>query len=160
MRNQRERRGDKYIYPYGLFEVVDSQIPYPVDKLRKIDVSKLKKMHDIVIKYGKTQDKGVRDEGNLVYLVSEIQRMVEKQTDLVVIAAVAMEKMTKNHPFWDGNHRTAWELGRFILLLSGHRLEVTLKEAVEFMRKIDSKNIPKEKIIEWINNRLVATRGP
>ena len=84
--------------------------------------------------------------------------MAKAGEDIVSIAAFVIERIVKDHPFWDGNHRTAYEMGRFILILSEYRLSVSVDEAVTFMRKIDSGNLSRKEIEKWLEARLSPTK--
>jgi death-on-curing protein len=86
--------------------------------------------------------------------------MASERSDGPSIAAAVIETVVKDHPFWDGNHRTAFELGRLICLLFGYRLNLTVEEAVAFMRLIDSQKLPTGEIKRWIIERTVPTKEP
>lgn len=83
---------------------MNSPLEYPLEKLQRLNLEKIKEIHGVSIRCGKTQNEGVRDEGTLVHIATEIRKMAEKQKEGLSIAAMAIEKITKNHPFWDGNH--------------------------------------------------------
>jgi death-on-curing family protein len=102
----------------------------------------------------------VRNEGSLDRIADEIHKMAKGHKDSSLIVARAMELLVKDHPFWDGNHRTAFELGRLICLLFSYRLDVTVEEAVAFMRNIDHQDMPVEKIQKWAKERLVPMKEP
>ena len=76
------------------------------------------------------------------------------------IAAFAVERMVKGHPFWDGNHRTAYELGRLICIFFNYRLDLTIEEAVGFMRRIDEEDLPAAEIAKWFEARKTPMKGP
>jgi death-on-curing family protein len=135
-------------------------VSHPIEKLMRIDSTRIKKVHAVSIRYGKTFSTGVRNEGSLDSAADEIHKMAKGHKDSSLIVARAMELLVKDHPFWDGNHRTAFELGRLICLLFGYRLDVTVEEAVSFMRNIDHKDMPVEEIQKWVDERRVAMKGP
>ena len=86
--------------------------------------------------------------------------MAKAGKEVSTIVAIAMERIVKDHPFWDGNHRTAFELGRFICVLFGQRLDVTVDEAIGFMRAIDGNALPTSQIQNWIDERIVPMKAP
>jgi death-on-curing family protein len=131
---------------------------YPKDELSRINVDRIKKIHTVSTKYGKTFSTGVRDAGSLVQIATEIERLIDHQKEMDLLMAVAMERVIKYHPFWDGNHRTAFELGRFICVLFGYRIDVTVDEAVTFMRKIDDKDLSTKQIRQWIKKRVIPMK--
>lgn len=137
---------------------VNDRAPYPSEKLIRIDSERIKKVHAVSVRYGKTFSQGVRDEGSLERAADEIRKMAQERKNGPSIAAKAIELIVQDHPFWDGNHRTAFELGRLICLLFGYRLNVTVEEAVAFMRMIDDRNMPFKNIQDWIDERLVAMK--
>jgi death-on-curing family protein len=138
---------------------VKDQARYPLSRLERIDAARIKRIHDVAIRFGKSFSTGVRDEGSLERLEQEILKMAKAGKAGSAIAALAIERIIKDHPFWDGNHRTAFELGRFICILFDRRLDVTPNEAIGFMRAIDGKDLPTSQIQEWIEERSVPMKG-
>jgi len=132
---------------------------YPLAKLERIDVSRIKRIHEVSIRYGKSFSPGVRDEGSLERLEREILKMAKRKENVSSIVAAVIERIVKDHPFWDGNHRTAFELGRFICVLFGKRLDVTADEAIGFMRTIDGSDLPTLQIRKWIEERIVPMKA-
>ena len=128
------------------------------EKLKRIGVRELKKIHQVCIQYGKTFDRGIRDIATLDMIAGKIQSYAAKESPIVSISAYVIHDIVKNHPFWDGNHRTAFETARLMLIMFGYRLDVTVKEAEEFMRKIDSKNLSQNDIEKWIKENLKELR--
>ena len=133
---------------------------YPIQDLHRITVELLKHIHSVSIRFGKTFSPGVRDEGSLVNIATRISKMASDRSDMSSIAAFAVERMVKDHPFRDGNHRTAYELGRLICIFFNNRLDVSIEEAVSFMRRIDDENLPADEIARWIEERKTAMKGP
>lgn len=138
---------------------VETASQYPIAKLERIDVSRIKRIHEVSIRYGKSFSPGVRDEGSLERLEREILTMAKRKEDVSSIVAIAIERVIKDHPFWDGNHRTAFELGRFICVLFGKRLDVTADEAIGFMRTVDGSDLPASQLRKWIKERIVPMKG-
>jgi death-on-curing family protein len=131
------------------------KLQFPLDKLMRIDTELMKEIHSRCIQYGKTFNTGIRDEGSLVQIHTEFLKLVEQKKDMITISSSIIERIIKYHPFWDGNHRTAYELGRFILIIFEHRLDVPLEEAVHFMRTIDDKDLTLKDIKSWIKKRII-----
>jgi death-on-curing family protein len=143
----------------ALITIVKNPAPYPVEKLTRIDSDRIKRIHAVSIRYGKTFSENVRDAGSLDRIAEKIRKMAQKRKDGSFIVARSMELLVKDHPFWDGNHRTAFELGRLLCLLFGYRLNATVEEAVTFMRMIDDHDIPEEEIQKWVDERIVVMKG-
>jgi death-on-curing family protein len=135
-----------------------NNVEYPLEKLKRINPEKIKQIHLISIKYGKTQDTGIREEGSLINIADGISKMAVNRKDMVTIVAYVLEKLVKYHPFWDGNHRTAYELGHFICILFGYRLDIIPSQAIEFMRRIDSENLSARMIKTWVKEKAVAMK--
>jgi len=66
-------------------------------------------------------------------------------------AAVLLHAITKNHPFLDGNKRTAFISAYILLTVNGYKLIATNQEAIDFMLNIasNSKNKIKD-ISSWL----------
>lgn len=65
-------------------------------------------------------------------------------------AAAILESMAINHPFVDGNKRTAWVL--MLIILSDYDLDVTIDEDARYQLVIDvaSGQLRFEGIVEWL----------
>lgn len=74
------------------------------------------------------------------YLYSSIWKM----------AAALLQSMVKNHPFEDGNKRTAYFTTMRFLRINGYSLEAKIEEAVNFMVKVDVGDLTLEKITYWL----------
>lgn len=77
--------------------------------------------------------------------------------DLFTKGAALGESLIQNHPFVDGNKRTAWEAMRTCLEENGTRLHVSPNEIVEFVLLIARGNLPTEKIAAWLRGRSRGT---
>ena len=128
------------------------------EKIGKLDAKRILRIHDISTKYGKTHSQGVRDQATLEMIANTLNRMVNKQEKPERIAARISELITKYHPFWDGNHRTAFEVAQFIMTMFDFKIEVDESEATQFMRDIDTKNLSTSVIENWIKRRI-KSRG-
>jgi death-on-curing family protein len=130
----------------------------PYEKLKRIGTRELKRVHEMCTQYGKTFDRGVRDQATLEMIAFTIQSHAQKESPMESIVSTVIHDMVKNHPFWDGNHRTAFETARLILVMFGYRLSVTPKEAERFMRNIDSENLTQDAIEIWLKDNLKELR--
>lgn len=75
-----------------------------------------------------------------IYLYSSIWQM----------AAALLQSMVKNHPFDDGNKRTAYFTTMRFLRINGYSLEARQGETIEFMVKVDVKNLTLNQIATWL----------
>ena len=112
------------------------------------------KIHNEAIKIGGAWDSGIREPGSLFHITEILKEMVREKEDIVVIVARLMAFIIKEHPFWDGNHRTAFETAQLILRAFGHEMRIDREEAERFIRSIDKPTIKEETIIEWIKKNM------
>jgi death-on-curing protein len=105
---------------------------------------------------------GVRDLG---LLESALARPVNKfaygQTDLTTLAAAYGFGIARNHPFIDGNKRTAFASIIVFLGLNGHELVARPEEATAIMLGVAAGEIGEDRLARWLANNsrgLVAPR--
>ena len=65
-------------------------------------------------------------------------------------AAALLHSLVKNHPFDDGNKRTAYYSTKRFLLLNGWVLFSNTNDTVKFMVSVDVKNLTLDEIVEWL----------
>jgi death-on-curing protein len=121
-----------------------------------IKIEEVEKIHDILIeKFGGS--KGIRDRGILESAINRPYQTFDK-IDLypttVEKAAAIFESIISNHPFVDGNKRTAYVLMKLILLENNLDLVVGQNEKYEFVIKAAKGEWRFEEIKGWINNNL------
>lgn len=82
---------------------------------------------------------GLRDGG---LLESALNRPLHRHSygteEIAELAAAYAFGLGKNHPFFDGNKRSAWIALRFFLSLNGYRLSYSTQEAVEMVLALAS----------------------
>ena len=109
-------------------------------------------LHDLMVKrFGGSH--GLRDLGLLESAVARPQATFDG-TDLYPTiyekAAALLQSLLKNHPFVDGNKRTALTSAGVFLKLNGYKLTNTHKEEVEFAVRVDNQHLSLEEIAEWL----------
>jgi death on curing protein len=72
---------------------------------------------------------GIRDPGGLESALFRPQ--TGYYTDIVAEAAALLESLLVNHPFVDGNKRTAFAVADIFLRLNGHRILASPDDAYE-----------------------------
>nr|WP_062069422.1 type II toxin-antitoxin system death-on-curing family toxin [Demequina sediminicola] len=73
---------------------------------------------------------------------------------LVSQAAAMLEALCQNHPFDDGNKRTAWMLTTVFLRLNGAPLDpVDNDEAAEFVESVVEHRYTTDEIAAWLSER-------
>ena len=65
-------------------------------------------------------------------------------------AAALLQSLLKNHPFVDGNKRTALTSAGIFLKINGVNLKNYHEEEVEFAVRVDNKNLSIEEIASWL----------
>ncbi|MEP2667616.1 MAG: type II toxin-antitoxin system death-on-curing family toxin [Cyclobacteriaceae bacterium] len=113
-------------------------------------------IHDILIeRYGGT--KGIRDKGalesalNRPYQTFDSKQLYPEPIDK---AAAIFESLITNHPFIDGNKRTAFVLMR--LMLMEHKTDIvgSENEKYNFVIKAASGELTFDQIKDWITNSI------
>ncbi len=109
-------------------------------------------IHNAVIaKYGGGTS-GIRDEGLLESaLARPINSHAYGQTDLCALAASYAYGIARNHPYIDGNKRTAFVTACLFLQTNG--LEVTMDEAIATTAMLDlaAGKISEEEFATWLH---------
>jgi death-on-curing protein len=70
-------------------------------------------------------------------------------------ASALLHSLVKNHPFDDGNKRTAYYSTKRFLYINGYNLHPDVKTIVPYMISVDVDNIPREKIAKWLKSHCV-----
>ena len=95
---------------------------------------------------------GIRDVSLLQSAVARPEAAFDGKdlyTDLITKAASLMHSIIKNHPFVDGNKRTAITSASIFLLRNGLRITASNKELEGFTRDIASKDVELNEITGW-----------
>lgn len=95
---------------------------------------------------------GVRDLGLLESAVARPQATFEGADlypDLFQKAAALMESLAHNHPFVDGNKRTAITAAALFLGQNGHRLQTSNEELERFTFLVVTERPPLDEIAAW-----------
>ena len=95
---------------------------------------------------------GIRDIALLQSAIARPQASFDNNDlypDLFTKAASLMHSIIKNHPFIDGNKRTAITSASIFLQRNNYILTASNKELEQFTLKIASENIEIEKIANW-----------
>ena len=72
-------------------------------------------------------------------------------------AAAILESIIKNHPFVDGNKRTAWLACFVIIKLYNHKLTLSEKEAYDFVIEVASSHMEFDYIVSFIEKNTTST---
>jgi len=109
---------------------------------------------DQVARYGGAQ--GVRDHGLLEAALFRPQ--TGYYADLIEEAAALWESLSQNHPFIDGNKRTAFAVTYTFLVINGARLSANAAETEDFMLDLYRQGtFSFEKLVPWLRNHVETT---
>jgi death-on-curing protein len=100
---------------------------------------------------------GLRDEGLLSSALARPQNLLaygEPRPDLASLAAGYAYGIASNHPFIDGNKRTALVAARTFLILNGVDLDATQDEKVLTFLNLAEGVISEEELADWIRKRI------
>jgi len=103
---------------------------------------------------------GLRDEGLLESaLARPLNRYAyEAMTDIVELAATYAVALSSNHPFIDGNKRTAFLAAGLFLEKNGWRLTASPVDATLTMIKVAAGEMDIETLARWIGASAQTTR--
>ena len=98
---------------------------------------------------------GIRDLGLLESAVARPQATfdgADLYPELFLKTAALMESLSQNHPFVDGNKRTAITAAAMFLQLNGFRLQITNAEMERFTMMVVGERPSLESITAWFKD--------
>ena len=99
---------------------------------------------------------GLRDEGLLdSALARPLNRVAYETPDYADLAAAYAYGLAKNHPFVDGNERTAFMGTGLFLALNGYRLTASQVDATSAMLALAASEIEEAEFARWIRDHSV-----
>ncbi len=94
---------------------------------------------------------GIRDEGLLDSALARPEQLLSYgQPDLFDLAAAYVHGILRNHPFLDGNKRTAFLTGYVFLARNGKLLNAPEAEATQVTLNLTTRKITEEKFADWL----------
>lgn len=72
--------------------------------------------------------------------------------DIYLKAGALIQSIVKNHPFIDGNKRTAFITTYNFLALNGIKITTGKREIVKFMVSVANKNLSVDEISSWLKS--------
>lgn len=98
---------------------------------------------------------GLRDASLLESaLARPVNRWNYGQDDPAELAAAYAFGIARNHPFIDGNKRTAWVIARLFLAINGHKLKFTAEDAIKMMLALAAGELTEQSVTDWLRERL------
>ncbi len=100
---------------------------------------------------------GLRDGASLESALerARMRWVYEPAADLATLAAAIGHGVARNHPFLDGNKRTAFQLMYVFLGLNGLRIEAREPEIVRVMLALASDALPENDLAAWLRAHTV-----
>lgn len=104
--------------------------------------------------------RGLRDTGLLESALARPvnQHLYKPEVDIPELAAAYAFGLAKNHPFVDGNKRTAFLALGLFLAVNGWRLETTQIDAIETMLSLANGALDEGSLASWIRGRSVREK--
>ena len=100
---------------------------------------------------------GVRDAGALASaLARPVNRWAYGDDDRCALAAAYAFGIARNHPFTDGNKRTAWVVARLFLLKNGVSLAFDEHEAIATVLALAAGDLPEDELADWLRQHLAT----
>ena len=97
---------------------------------------------------------GVRDTSALESALARPRNQwAYGQSDLCALAAAYAFGVARNHPFADGNKRTAWVLARLFLALNDVRIAFKPEAAIEMVLMLAAGNLAENEVAAWLSAR-------
>jgi len=100
---------------------------------------------------------GLRDPAGLESALGRARnRWTYEETDLCELAAAYAYGVARNHPFTDGNKRTAWVLARLFLALNAVRIDFAPEDAIRAVLALAAGTLDEAGFADWFGQRLSA----
>jgi death on curing protein len=100
---------------------------------------------------------GVRDEGLFLSAMARPQNLAAYgEPDAAALAAAYAFGIARNHPFVDGNKRTAAVVSEAFLVLNGLQLEASDAEIVVTFVALAAGELSEAELAAWFRDRMVA----
>ena len=100
---------------------------------------------------------GIRDQNGLASALARPQNVVAcgSEQDAACLAASYAFGLSRNHPFVDGNKRTAFVVMELFLELNGWRLEASDADCITAMEALAAGKFPENSFAKWVREHLV-----
>lgn len=98
---------------------------------------------------------GVRDHALLQSALARPQpRAAYENPDVADLAAAYAVGISRNHPFLDGNKRTAWVVAESFLIKNGYELHASDRESVAVMLAVAEGTMPESEFASWLRANI------
>ncbi len=103
---------------------------------------------------------GIRDQGRLASALARPKNLLaysDDPPDLAALAASYAHGIAMNHPFVDGNKRTAFVVCRTFLKLNGHDLDASPEQKYLTFLKLAAGELSADDLAAWIRDHLIPS---
>ena len=98
---------------------------------------------------------GIRDEGMLASaLARPVNQWAYGEDDLCALTAAYAFGIARNHPFADGNKRTAWVVARLFLRKNGAALKFDEMDAIRTVQALAAGDLSEDELADWFRLHL------
>jgi death on curing protein len=99
---------------------------------------------------------GVRDFGMLESALGRpVNQWAYGEDDRIALAAAYAFGVARNHPFVDGNKRTAWVLSRLFLKLNGVEIHFSPADAIQIVLALAAGELSEDELADWFRTPAV-----
>ncbi len=105
---------------------------------------------------------GIRDNGGIESAIAQPKMTYggeELYPSVVEKAAAICFSLIKNHPFVDGNKRTAHAAMELFLVLNGWAISATVDEQESVMLEVASGTGSREYLVAWLQTHIIKYRA-
>jgi len=130
------------------------EIKYP-------SVEQVERLHDRVLDMT-GGERGDLSRSNLEYVlaaVKEIGEELDLRNAMKKKAAFLLHNLITQHPFVNGNKRTAFELVKLFLRLNGFEIKAKAQETYSYLADIAAGRRSLNQVEEWITTNLAKIRA-
>jgi death-on-curing protein len=99
---------------------------------------------------------GIRDEGLLASALARPRNLEAygEDVDAAALAASYAFGIARNHPFFDGNKRTAFVVMELFLNLNGWYLEASDAVCISMMQTLAAGSLSEEMLAKWLRGHI------
>lgn len=101
--------------------------------------------------------RGVRDEGLLESALARPKNLYAYgENDAAALAGACAFGIARNHPFMDGNKRTAFVACELFLQANGHKLNGSDEECLAMMLALAASDVDEAEFVSWLRENVVS----
>jgi len=124
------------------------------------EIDEVYRIHEAIIERAATRA-GVRDFSLLHSAVERPKAMFGGRSlypTIFAMAAALLQSLCMNHPFTDGNKRTAWASTKRFLWINGHHLMAKPHDGANFMVRVDNEKPDLPEITSWLRSHCTKEK--